>query len=393
MGHHSLNSPSSFARRRACPGSASLEKLLPDSESVYAAEGSAAHNLGEVCLEKGASPKDFIGQKMGEFTHKDGTVEEFIVDGDMVDAVNVYVDYCRPLMTGQMVAIEERYQLDYLGEDESGSSDFTAIKDNILHVVDYKHGKGVAVDAYENIQGLNYALGAANRYDNYPWDKIQITIVQPRAFHKDGVIRSWTLDREDLFDWKLEFAEIAERTRSEYPEFAVSSNCRFCKAVFGCKAHANFVEEVTKMSFENPSSEPIDYNMLSDDEILDLVFEKIPLIEKWCQSVKDYAQKRAEEKNPLPGSKLVQTRERRMWANPADAEQQLGSIDGAYVRKFLTAPQMEKLLGKKKFAEFEHLVEKKSTGVVLVPEDDPRTSARPDGESEFGAVDINNLFG
>jgi hypothetical protein len=94
----------------------------------------------------------------------------------------------------------------------------------------------------------------------------------------------------------------------------------------------------------------------------------------------------------LPGTKLVKTRETRRWSDEKKAKEIFGLIEGAYEKKFKTAPQMEKLIGKKKFAEYEYLVEKKSTGVTLVPDSDPRPSARPDGESEFGSVEVNNLF-
>jgi hypothetical protein len=57
--------------------------------------------------------------------------------------------------------------------------------------------------------------------------------------------------------------------------------------------------------------------------------------------------------------------------------------DKIYEKKFVSAPAFEKIIGKKEFKEVEHLVDKVSTGVTLVPESDPRESARGSVENEF----------
>ena len=387
---HSLNSPSSFARRRVCPGSARMEKGLPDSSSVHSAKGTAAHTLGEICLTNGSSPDDHLGEKMGEFKFPNGRIEEFLVDGGMVDVVNVYVDYCRSLEKDRCSMVEQRFELPFIGEDESGTADFVAITDNTLHIVDYKNGRGV-VEAYQNIQGLCYGLGAANQFEDYEWDRLQITIVQPRAWHKDGPIRSWSISRDEILDWKMDLSEAAEATRNDQHILNASINCWFCKANYGCKELVKLIEENTKMDLSDPNSTPINPDMLTDDQMVDLIFNKIPLIERWCSSVKDYGQRRAQEKNPLPDTKLVKTRETMRWLDQKEAEDFFSSIDGAFEKKFKSAPQMKKLVGSKEFAKYEEkYTHKTSTGVTLVQADDPRNSVNPSGESEFGNV---NLFG
>lgn len=390
MAGHSLNSPSSFAKRRVCPASAMMEKDLPNDESVYAAEGTAAHTLGELCLKTGKEPSEYLGAKIGEFKHKNGKIEEFIVDGEMVDAVKIYVDYCRSIGK-EFSVVEQKFRLPFIGEDEKGTSDNVTIDNRILHVNDYKHGQGVPVDAYQSIQGLCYGLGAAEKYKDKDWDKLRITIIQPRAWHRDGPIRSWDVPRGELLDWEMELAEAAELTRAPDPKMQPSEYCRWCKAAFHCMGIVRFIKEVTGMDImsENGNT-PLDIYAIPEAELAEILFTKLPIIEKWVHQVKDYAQSRAEQRNPLPGTKLVETRERRQWADEKAAEAFFGQVPGAYEKKFKTAPQMEKLLGKKEFDKHERqFVKKVSTGVTLVPSDDPRPSARPSGESEFTAV---NLF-
>lgn len=395
---HSLNSPSSFARRRVCTGSAMMESVLPDTENIYAAEGSAAHALGEKCLLEGKNPADYKGQKMGEFKNADGTVTEFFVDGDMIEAVQVYVDHCRPLM-GENTKIEEKLNLPFLGPDEEsstghtrGTADFVSLVDNVLYVNDYKHGAGVPVKADNNIQGLCYGLGAAFEFEHLEWDTLRVGIIQPRTFIGDG-ISEWDVSRDELLDWKMDFSETALATRDPSKfKLVPSEYCRFCKALFHCKGFIGLIKEVTGMDVLDKDSQLVEINQLSEDQISDIIFNKMPLIQSWFARLKDYAYQRAEERNPLPNTKMVEKRGRRVWKDPKAAEEFFSQFDGAYKQTFRTAPEMEKLFGKKMFKNYEDkFVEKKSTGVELVPLDDPRENVRPSGESEFGSVN-KNLF-
>ena len=142
------------------------------------------------------------------------------------------------------------------------------------------------------------------------------------------------------------------------------------------------------MDFSEPTSKPIPIELLSDEQLADLVLNKIKLIEQWCSSVKDHAQNKAEAGNALPGTKLVATREVRMWKDKTQAEKALVGKYGEqiYKKSFMSAPQVEKAIGKKEFENVQFLVDKISTGVTLVPESDPRESVRQSVEDEFGST-------
>lgn len=391
MSAHSLNSPSSFSRRIGCPGSANMERDIPSESSIYADEGTAAHELGETCLRKGDEPEDYRGETI--VVEKEGPRREFEVNGDMISAVDVYMDHCRPLMGRHM--IEHKFKLPFLGPEEKGTSDFTALtlnfldkdqkRKNILHVVDYKHGKGETVEAKGNVQGLCYGLGAAQEFQNEPWDILRITIVQPRAYHDDGPVRSWDVPRDELFDYLMKFADAAKKTEDKNAPLKVGPWCRFCKAKVGCPAQLKNATDTMEMDFEEETSQPVPAALLSDEKILDLIFSgRIKLIEQWCQSLKDYAQKKAEAGDPIKGSKLVFTRAVRMWKDKDQAQKALGGkYPQLFTQSFCTAPQAEKILGKKEFKEVDFLVDKVSTGVTLVPESDPRDSARGSVQSDF----------
>lgn len=381
MSAHSLNGPSSFSRRIGCPGSANMERDIPSESSSYADEGTAAHQLAEDCLRKGDEPEDYRGEII--VVEKEGPRREFEVNSDMISAVEVMIEHCRPLLGRHM--IEHKFDLPFLGKGQKGTSDFTALHDGILHVVDYKHGRGEVVEAVDNIQGLCYGLGAAAEFQNDDWHTLRITIVQPRAYHDEGPVRSWDVPRDELFDYMMKFAAAAEATEDPNAPLAVGKWCRFCRAKVQCPAQLKHVQETLEMDFEEPTSQPVPVALLSDERILDLVFNKIKIIENWCSSLKDYAQKRAESGDPIPGSKLVATRAARVWQDKVQAEKALIGTYGEkiYEKEFISAPKMEKLVGKKEFKKLEFLVTKISTGVTLVPESDPRESVRGSAESDF----------
>lgn len=383
---HSLNSPSSFSRRIGCPGSANLERLLPNESSEFADEGTAAHALGEMCLIEGKAAAYYEGEEINAEDDPKKPAKMFIVDQDMISAVQEYVDYCRPLLGHHL--IEHKFQLPFLGPGEKGTSDFTALKDGILHVVDYKHGKGVTVEHKGNIQGLCYGMGAAHHFDNYEWHTLRITIAQPRAYHDEGGIRSWDVPREELIDYMINFAAAAKATEDPNAPLKTGSWCRFCKAKATCPQQLKEAAEVMEMDFSEPTSQPVPVQFLSDKQIADIVLNRIKQIEQWCASLKDYAQTRAEEGKPLPGTKLVATREVRVWKDKAAAEEffakKLGDKAYAIKKEFLSAPGIEKVVGKKAFKDHAAMVEKVSTGATLVPESDTRASVRSSVEEEFG---------
>jgi hypothetical protein len=57
------------------------------------------------------------------------------------------------------------------------------LKERAAHIFDLKYGKGIAVDATENSQGLLYAIGLLHDYsDSYDIKEVFIHIVQPRLY-------------------------------------------------------------------------------------------------------------------------------------------------------------------------------------------------------------------
>ena len=70
--------------------------------------------------------------------------------------------------------------------------------DDVLHIIDFKYGLGVLVEAEHNPQMMCYALGALDIYDGiYDIKTVKMTIFQPR---RDNV-STCTMDKETLLTW------------------------------------------------------------------------------------------------------------------------------------------------------------------------------------------------
>ena len=208
---HSKLSPSAAKRWLTCPGSVALIAALPEGRrtSKFAAEGTVAHEVGELCLRNNTDPSDYKGKI---FT-ADGF--KFKVTQEMIDAVEEYVDYVREVIHDSEVQADEfvelqvevKSSLSFLGIPglDGGTSDTVLIcrGHEFVEIADYKHGAGVAVDVINNSQARSYGLGVMEslgikRGDNW---EIRNTIIQPRAHHKDGRIRSEIMTSDELWDW------------------------------------------------------------------------------------------------------------------------------------------------------------------------------------------------
>ena len=179
MTKHAKLSPSSAYRWLTCPGSVALCDGIPDTpSSIYADTGTAAHKLAERCFEHKKDAKFFIGEtiQLGD--------SGVVVDEEMADAVQVYVDLVRRLPDTFTVLHEQRLPLTPLtGEaDAEGTADTVAFDRDTLLVIDYKNGRGVEVDALDNEQMMMYAAAARAEYavlGNFT--KFKVVIVQPNC--------------------------------------------------------------------------------------------------------------------------------------------------------------------------------------------------------------------
>lgn len=365
MAAHSKVGASSSKRWMTCPGSVALSEGIESKSSDLATEGTLAHELADNLLN--GKPAMFPA-------------------GDMTMAVMAYVDYVKSL--GGVLKTEQRFHLKELHESLFGTSDAVVWQPDTktLHVIDYKHGQGVAVEITGNTQTRYYAIGALLQ-SGYPADTIVMTIVQPRCPHPDGPIRSETITALDLLDWsadlvdavvKTEEAEQARKTMSDevfadtYLE--AGDHCRWCPAAAICPKLHQQSQALAKVSFT-----PI--AQYSPEKLAEAL-HWLPILEGWVKSVREFAYAEAEHGRTPPGWKLVEKRATRKWRDESEVSKfadgliKVGVIghEDVYTEKLVTVAQLEKVLGKGEIPE--ELILKESSGYALAPEEDKRPAVK-----------------
>ena len=97
-----------------------------------------------------------------------------------------------------VILVEQRLDFSKYVPEGFGTGDCVIIADGTLSVIDYKHGKGILVEAEKNPQMLCYALGALELFDGiYDIDTVSMTIFQPRREN----VSTYTISKEELLQW------------------------------------------------------------------------------------------------------------------------------------------------------------------------------------------------
>ena len=373
MAAHAKLSASGAERWLTCPGSIKAEESIPDKSSKFAMEGTAAHELAELCLTKNRTAISYLNQLLPESQWK--------VDEDMSEHVQTYVDYVDQFAGHRM--IEQRVDFSKYVPDGFGTSDGIIIDNDTMHIIDLKFGKGIRVDADNNSQGKLYAIGALCDYGFlYDVERIVIHIVQPRLDH----ISVWEISAVELLAW-AEWVKDRAKLCSEpdAPRVASEKACLWCKAKPTCPELMALTESATLADFTDISVSPKSPDKLS---VRDLRFalDNKKLIISWLDAVEQLAFERLSAGEDFAGYKLVHGRSSRSWSDPQEAEQVLFEELGDALfapKKIITAPQAEKLLGKKKIGLLDGLVSKHEGKPTMVPESDNRPEISSGDISDF----------
>jgi hypothetical protein len=398
---HAKLSPSGAHRWIECPGSINACEGLTSTSSHFADEGTAAHEVCEQALLRNLDADAFLGSWVDIDTGKFWPVEPqgvdesdkvFEVTDEMVEAVQVYVDYCRPLCEGAEVEIEAKLDLDHIPGMEFGTGDFCAYhpETQTLTIVDFKYGMGVKVHAKENPQLLTYALGVARRYAGRGVKSVKIVVIQPRA---QGVpVDEWETDALGLLDFEADLTAAALATvPADAPRHA-GEHCKFCLAAPTCKTLQGLAMSTALATFE-PVDEvteadlaPVE-RMSSDD--LAKALRGVPVMKLWLKRMEEFAHAEAMAGRIPTGFKLVPKRASRKWKDPKEAEKflfySMGLGDGAFTKKLITPAGADKILKGRK-SDAEPFYEKISSGTNLVPNEDERAPARPEIAETFQAL-------
>lgn len=374
---HSPLGASSYERWGNCPGSIKLSIGIETTSSVYAEEGTLAHGVSEDILRNKLSG--------GSLTDRVRNASD-----EMLENVQVYVDWCMSQMTrfpGErpIFAIERKFHLKDVHRLLFGTADWVCYfpRWKLLVVGDLKYGQGKVVEVEKNVQLLYYALGAFHSL-GVPVNDVEITIIQPRAFHPDGPIRTYRTDVVELLEFAADLEDAAKRTELDDAPLIPGGHCQWCPAKALCPALAKQANEIAKEEFRD--------GLPYDPEKLGEALQALPAMEAYVKGLREFAYAELNRGRTIPGWKLVEKRATRKWVSEEAAKVALSErldIDtlGQCTERILKSPtQIEKLLGKKKFQELNDVVVSVSSGTTLVQESDPRSSASQSAATIFDDI-------
>jgi len=90
---HAKLSASGASRWATCPGSVQMEDGIPDKESIYAQEGTLAHEMSELKLKHYLDPKGFGKRKLNTAIKK--LKENELYQAEMESYTDTYVDFIK----------------------------------------------------------------------------------------------------------------------------------------------------------------------------------------------------------------------------------------------------------------------------------------------------------
>ncbi len=370
MGSHALFSPSAAHRWINCPPSLRLNEKEPDSESVYAQEGTDAHSLCEYKLKKLCGMD--VDDPTENLTYYDAEMEEcteYYVQ-------EVYKTYCRA--KNPDLLIEQRLDLSEFVPECFGTADSVVITDGKLYIFDFKYGKNVEVRAAENPQMMLYALGVIDMFDGiYEIKDIYLNIIQPRMNNHSVC----AITKDYLLGWAENVLKPAAKLAYDGEgELNSGDWCGFCKVKAKCRKLKEENLKLAQYEFKEP-------DLLSNDEIAEI----LPQLEKltaWAGDVKEYALKQAINGEEFNGYKLVEGRSIRKYTDEnavAEAVKKAGF--DPYTHDVLGITAMEKMLGKTQFSKLlGGLVHKPKGKPVLVPGSDKRPPYKESAADDFMEV-------
>lgn len=371
MATHSRYSPSAAPRWLRCPGSVPLNEAAEDKPSKYAAEGSAAHWLGEMMLRRGLSAESAAALYKGERVEFDGYNVE--ITQDMLDHVAGYAEFVRERWLGNVYMLESRVDFSrYVGLDPheaTGTADAIIIDGSLLQVIDLKYGFS-PVEAENNEQLMLYALGALELCAGIvDVTHVNCVIYQPRG----GGVRVASCRVEELEAFAARAKEAVRAVESGDTSLRPSDTaCKWCRVAATCPALARQVEQAVVANFDDLTLP--DVAQYQEGE-LSRALSVVDLVEQWVAAVRAEAHNRLARGEPVKGYKLVAGRRgNRAWADEPSAAGLLGLLLGeaAYVKKLISPAQAEKLAGAKQCKNLLPETTQSEGNPIVVAQSDPR---------------------
>jgi len=396
---HAKYSPSKLPRIMRCPGSTTVNQ--DTKSSSYAIEGTLCHEIVADHLEKQLyelnknnplflSFEDGVRNELGEaiqqcldYTfgivaqYKFGTATLFI------EAPVSLQGYTEALMCPDLA-------------DVYGTADLIIMvpSEKIVHVIDWKFGKGVEVfpDSEQVFAYGAAALKHINLMQKY--DKVYLHIGQPRLYSGEQFKVHETTPTE-LYSWMAsELVPALQACNVTSPPFVPSLKaCQWCVLKATCAARYDLAQQTAQDVFRIHAELP---KVKTPEELADFLGRARDLT-AYISEIEGYVVKTLKSGGTITGLKMVEGRSIRQWVDAKAffqwAQKNVPDIEVFEEPKLVSPAKAEKLV-KRKLAstdEFKALIHKPEGKHTLVNESDPRPAISYESASDKFAAFKENV--
>lgn len=238
MAKHSRIPPSSahiWGSPNGCPGWVAANIAYPETEEgEEAREGTAAHELGEDMIRRGTvrSRIPIVGTS---------SANGVVITDDIYESAVIYAKDVLKVASemGAAPVVENCVHAPHIHAESWGTPDAYLIHGSRLIIWDFKHGHE-KVEAFENWQAINYFHGIIHELKLSVSEIVdlivEIRIVQPRAYHRDGVVRVWRASGFGLESLGEPLKRGAADGLSDNPTIRSGPYCKHCPGRHACSA-------------------------------------------------------------------------------------------------------------------------------------------------------------
>lgn len=354
---HSATGASSMERWEACPGSVAHVLLVDQTSTVYADEGTLAHELAAQWLKTG--------------------VEPVFPSEEMRVAVRSHVQIClKYIQTSQIglgatFGVEHRFRLN---ADVFGTVDFWAYWPWLkrLVVIDFKYGAGLYVSVQDNLQcqyyatALYYALG-------FSVEQVEVGIVQPRCMVGTELppFRTVEYPAAHLHEFSGRMERGIEATKSPFAPLVTGPHCAktFCPVSAICPQMRAEGKQALAANIVPAKGQAYDPRELA------YWLTKRAALKRFIRSLDEFAYAELRAGRVIPGFKLVEKRAQRKYIDSqamAQAFALFGAGEEVYEARTLKSPNQIETTCPQWASLMEGMTEKESSGYNLAEDKDER---------------------